>query len=123
MLILSCGIVAAADNGTGDSLSEDSNNDNALSESSDSEDQSSDDQSSEDSSADSSSDSEDEDVNTEIDVDVIYDRNVTNDDNASTEVPSKHHNPIDLTVHETSNPIVFGLIAIIGIFLPFRGRI
>lgn len=114
MLIASCAFVAAADNATGDSLSQDSSNGDTLSESSSDADQSSD------SSTDSSSDSDDDDsVNAEIDVDVIYDRNESNASNA----PAENHDTVDLTVHETANPLILGLIAIMGIFLPLRRRI
>ena len=113
MLIASCGFVVAADNGTGDSLGEDSSNADGVSESSDDAEQGSDD-----SSTDSASDSEDDEVNAEIDVDVIYDRSVPADNNSS-----QGQDTIDLSVHETANPVVMGLIAIMGIFLPLRRRI
>lgn len=112
MLIVSCGFAVAADNGTGDSLGEDSSNADSVSESSDSAEQSS-----EDSSAGSASDSEDDEVNAEIDVDVVYDRNEPADNNSS-----QSQDTIDLSVHETANPLVMGLIAIMGIFLPLRRR-
>lgn len=118
MLIASCGFAAAVDNDAGDSLGLDSSNSDSLSASSSDADQGSDD-----SSTDSSSDSDDEDdtVNAEIDVDIIYDRNESA--GSSEDVPSENSNVIDLTVHPTANPLILGLIAIMGIFLPLRGRI
>lgn len=62
---------------------------------------------------------ESDDVNAEVEVDIVYDRNETN----NTDAPSDDLKSIDLTEFPTGNPLVLGAMSIIGILIPLRRRI